>query len=147
LIDRDALWWVTSLVTSPHAQTLAQVLVLLWYLQSSSSSSILGATPKLLRWTRTPQFRAGAPSKKKKSTHRHSVLGHHTVTFALAAPHKWARVVNKNQDRQTLECFVPARTDTRLLAAQTKTDLYEDSTMYFPTHSHAKAYRLAKGLS
>jgi hypothetical protein len=29
-----------------------------------------------------------------------SVLGHHPVTAALAAPHKWARVVNKNPDRQ-----------------------------------------------
>jgi hypothetical protein len=27
-----------------------------------------------------------------------SVLGHHPVTVALAAPHRWARVVNKNPD-------------------------------------------------
>jgi hypothetical protein len=29
-----------------------------------------------------------------------SVLGHHPVTVALAAPNKWARAVNKNPGRQ-----------------------------------------------
>jgi len=29
------------------------------------------------------------------------VLGHHPVTVTLAASHMWARVVNKNLDRQT----------------------------------------------
>jgi hypothetical protein len=33
-------------------------------------------------------------------------LGHHPVTAALVAPHKWARVVYKNPDRQGL-CYRP----------------------------------------
>jgi hypothetical protein len=38
--------------------------------------------------------------KKIITIYIESVLGHHPVTAALVAPHKWARVVNKNAERQ-----------------------------------------------
>jgi hypothetical protein len=49
-------------------------------------------------WTR--RFLKKNRKKLKKKTGEEPVLGHHPVTVALAAPHKWAWVVNKNPDRQ-----------------------------------------------